>query len=155
MHKLQRLSLCCVCTPLLPVPAGQLLFLPTHPTHEEGDVGYPLGLLVPIPRPQRRASKQCLLHCPPAQVCLPRTGGDGSAGRGQCRMRAHRGRLRVVAAALPGWLKGTQQQMQGRHCEWRLPLFWPWALSELGGLESHPAFGQIPSGFAHSFSFHE
>lgn len=27
--------------------------------------------------------------------------------------------------------------------------------SELGGLESHPAFGQIPSGFAHSFSFRE
>lgn len=64
MHKLQRLSPCCVHTPLLPVPAVQLLFLPTHPTYGAGDVGYPLCLLVPIPHPQR--GKEGIPSMPPS-----------------------------------------------------------------------------------------
>lgn len=142
-------------TPLPPVLAVLLLLLPTHPAHGTRDAGSPQHPSL-IPKGGKRASQRCLLHCPLAQVSLPRTGGDSSAGEGRCAgWDRWWCRLRTVAAALPGSLRDAEQQMQGRHWDWRLPLFWPWALSELGGLESHPAFGQIPSGFAHSFSFHE
>lgn len=43
---------------------------------------------------------------------LPGTGGGGSAGKGQrAGWQPPWGRLGVVAAALPGWLKDTEQQM--------------------------------------------
>lgn len=36
-----------------------------------------------IPKGGKRTCQQCLLHCPRAQISLPRTGGDGSAGKGR------------------------------------------------------------------------
>lgn len=95
-------------TPLQPVPAVQLLFLPTHPTHGARDVGYPLCLSAPIPQAQRgkEGIPAMPLYCPPAQVCLPGTGGGGGAGKGRWQDETMRG-------AGSGWCSHSAALTQG------------------------------------------
>lgn len=62
----------------------------------------------------------------PAQeetVALVRGGEQDEATHG-----AGTGRLAAAPLGSSSHLGEMGRQMQGRHQEWRLPLFWPWAL---------------------------
>lgn len=81
----------------------------------------------------------------PFAALLPRLVSPGQKGT-MCRMRP---------GTVPLSGRRGDRCKAGTHRERRLPLFGLGHFRRGGRLESHPAFGQIPDGFAHSFSFPE
>lgn len=153
MHRLRWLSPCCgavLHSPVPPAPVVQLLSLLASSVHRAEDAGRSPGPPVPLPHPQRGkgvhpsdAPSSLGRGHPsdaPFAALLPRLASPGQeemvalVSDGVSDLILVRMRPRVVQAR-GGWQGSPQlslgemgQQMQGRHQEWRLPLFWPWAL---------------------------